>query len=747
MRKSLQFKILVSVLAWSFFSINSGEGIAFADNTNITSTSESVNGDTCYIGINGSSNNKVKIDTSILYAGITGGYDKNGSEGAIDNIVNIIGTTTTKTTIGGYVYGGYSESGIVNNNNIDISNSDIKGTVYGGASKNSEVSNNQVTVDSSSIKTSIYGGFSINGEVSNNQVIVNNSEATYIYGGKSNGNANNNQVTIEGNTLIKDTVDGGNSIDGYVNNNKVNIKSGTINGKVRGGLGDKEVSDNIVNISGGTINNEIYGGYSYRDISNRNKVNISGGIINGNVYGGCAYTSSNENEVNISGSANIENANLYGSKVINGKGNTLNIDGWSGNTKSVQYFDTINFENIKWQDKENILNITDNKTKGSLANTKININNLVFKGGTQLNVGESMNFISGNDLKIDENNVTATKDFTAGVTVGGTGQAQVVDDGNRVTYTLTAIKHLDQIDLVAENRAVAAAFVNQGTDLISESLDALSRDDKYGIKTFAAIHGNRSQYDVNSDLKINGWSSIVGIGNEKNVGTGDFIWGIFYENGSGNYRTYNEFNNEFFRGDGNLVYNGGGIVARFEQDNGVYTEGSLRAGMLKSEMTNALKDGVGNSYGYKSESTYYGAHIGIGKIINLNKNTDIDIYSKFFHTYTDGDSFEIANDKFEFDSITSDRLRIGAKLTTNKENKFSTYYGLAYEYEFNGDADMRAQSMSIPEQSLQGSSYMVEIGMNYKPSSISPWSFDLSMRGYVGQREGFSGNIQANYIF
>lgn len=36
--------------------------------------------------------------------------------------------------------------------------------------------------------------------------------------------------------------------------------------------------------------------------------------------------------------------------------------------------------------------------------------------------------------------------------------------------------------------------------------------------------------------------------------------GVFYENGSGNYRTYNEFNNEFFRGDGSLVYNGGGIA-------------------------------------------------------------------------------------------------------------------------------------------------------------------------------------------
>ena len=109
-----------------------------------------------------------------------------------------------------------------------------------------------------------------------------------------------------------------------------------------------------------------------------------------------------------------------------------------------------------------------------------------------------------------------------------------------------------QIDLVAENRAVAAAFINQGTDLIADSLDVISRDGNYGVKTFAAVQGNRSKYDVNSDLKINGWSTIVGVGSETEHNGGDFSWGVFYENGSGNYRTFNEFNNEFFRGDGKV---------------------------------------------------------------------------------------------------------------------------------------------------------------------------------------------------
>ena len=131
-------------------------------------------------------------------------------------------------------------------------------------------------------------------------------------------------------------------------------------------------------------------------------------------------------------------------------------------------------------------------------------------------------------------------------------------------------------------------------------------------------------------------------------------------------------------------------------------------------MTDALSDGE-NKYGYKSESEYYGAHIGIGQIIPLTESSDLDVYGKFFHTYTEGDSFNVAGDEFEFDSINSDRLRVGARLTTNKENKFSIYYGLAYEYEFNGDAEMRAAGMGAPTQSLQGNSCMAEIGFNYQP--------------------------------
>lgn len=651
-------------------------------------------------------------------------------------------------------------------------------------------------VNTGDVYSTVYGVLDYDNDGSNDDVFdgkINMYDGTAgnLYGGKSwehRGekepvSANGNYVNMH-NGKVDWLVAGGQALGhgAEASANIVNINGGEIapqgsadyftyavSGGVAQAYGENNIAaanENRVNIIGGVINASVAGGFVLGDsnnagnsgIANNNEVFIGGDAkIFGNIYGAMSefkYDNDNiemnNNIVIVSGNADISNAALHGigssGGKISGSGNTLVINGWHGYVKTVDGFNNVVFNEVAWQDNGKVLNITDGE-HSSLKEAEIDASHIHFDDASDINDNDRMILIhaeNGNDelssSKIQSGN------FTAGVAVEGDGEAKV-ENGDLV-YQINGIHAAKQTKLVAENRAVAAAFINQGTDLISDSLDALSRDDSYGIKTFAAVQGNRSKYDVNSDIKINGWSTIVGVGNaEKFSGGDEFAWGVFYENGSGNYRTYNEFNDEFFRGDGSLVYNGGGVAARYENAHGVYTEGSLRAGMLKSEMDNALHDGSGAEYGYDNSSAYYGAHIGIGQVIQLSDNSSVDVYGKFFHTYTEGDNFSVGNDKFEFDSINSDRLRIGARVTANRENKFSTYYGLAYEYEFNGSAGMRAAGMEVPEQSLRGSSYMAEAGLNYQPSADSPWSFDLNMRGYAGERQGASFNVQATYTF
>ena len=699
MRKSLTYKILAAVLAAGSLGLYAAAPAAAADDYTVNKDGEII------------------------------------SSGNFDNVYgNGHSFTITGGTIG-YVYGvgkeGYTED--ASGGNVTINGNAVTSYVYGGRSTDGSAHHNTVNISDGSVGDflgAVYGGYSYSREAHHNTV--------NISGGSVTGN-----------------VFGGNSYSREAHHNTVNISGGSVSSIAYGVCGGWSATgrayDNTVNISGGSVKGNVYGGYASGS-ANNNTVYISGGSIGAdqqsvNVYGGWSTRgSANDNNIIISGSANIENANLYGrNSDAHGTGNTLTIDGWSDSTQSVQNFNDIAFKNISWKNDKPVLTITAGDAD-DLKNTTIDTIHIA--GGSNINVGESMTLIksgNSNDLGLTEDNVTDT--FTAGVAREGLGSTSVNTTTGEVTFNIDSIKLSGQAVSAAQTRAASAAFVNQGTDLISDSLDTLSRDDNYGVKTFAAVHGNRSKYDVADDIKINGWSTIVGVGNADKFDNGsEFSWGVFYENGSGNYRTYNSFNNEFFRGDGSMVYNGGGIAARYENKNGVYTEASLRAGMLKNELDNAMRN-VNGSYGYETESAYYGAHIGVGKIISLSDSSDLDIYGKFFHTYTEGDSVTIAGDRFDFDSITSDRLRVGARITSNKENKFSTYYGLAYEYEFNGDADMTAQGLRADTQSLQGSSVMAEVGFNYQPTPDSPWSFDLNMRGYVGERQGGSFNVQATYTF
>ena len=644
---------------------------------------------------------------------------------------------------------------IINFNNIDLSK-DTRLDVTGNVVNMSDVSDVTININSIAMagdyKTGsndhilswdkdIKGKVTIAGNITNNTnnyYTADRNDNDGIYATKFNGltvldkDKSDNQIEISAD--IKNSVLTGKFIDEsgavrYNSNQTKDTASLTIDNNFKTNAatiagayaaGSETAENGVINITGGTTDwkGTVYAGYSEGGSASGNAINV--------------LSATNASEMTLSGG----NAGS--------SGNTLTITGNGSTFDTIENFDTINFKDIALNSNA-VLTLN----SANLTGTTLNVTSLA-GSNNNYDVGDTVTLIKS------ENAITGTSDginidndiVTAGVARDLEISTGLNADGKSIDMYVEDVSMNDQITLVAENRAVAAAFVNQGTDLIADSLDTISRDDNYGVKTFAAVHGNRSKYDVNSDIKINGWSTIVGVGNADKFNNGsEFSWGVFYENGSGNYRTYNEFNNDFFRGDGSLVYNGGGIAARYTNKNGVYTEGSLRAGMLKSDMDNALRDGAGNFYGYESESAYYGAHLGVGKIISLNDSSDLDIYGKFFHTYTEGDSFKVANDEFEFDSINSDRLRIGARITSNKENKFSTYYGLAYEYEFNGDADMTAQGLKAPTQSLQGSSVMAEVGFNYQPTPDSPWSFDLNMRGYAGERQGGSFNVQATYTF
>ena len=615
-----------------------------------------------------------------------------------------------------------------NNNNIIIENVETDKGIR-GAYEESDVSGNRVIIKNSTINNQVYGGWSAG---------LTNNPST----GKHT--ASGNTVIIDGGS-INGTIIGGYSVRGDVIGNTVILK------------GDAKIYADSSNATGGV--KTVYGGFSYCPEADKANADNLGTTYDSTAKGGAAR----DNTIILMDSVDVSNVVLHGgfsSKNNKDKSNnTLTINGWTGSVQAVRSCDNVNFYNTKlstdpvmtilgddkWNDKfENT--VGDELQQGEYPAGAINIG-LSFAGGQQIKVGDKITLVhmQHKDVLIDKENIKpVSKIVYAGVSQIANGEFEITD--NDIKYTIKSVGLNDQVNVVNEGRAASAAFLNQSDELISEALAGLNLEDKYGFETFAMVYGNDSRYGTNSDLSINGWSGIVGVGSNNKTKAGDFAWAAFFENGAGNYDISTTMNGITMEGDGSTVYNGGGIAARLTGENGVYGEASLRAGLLKNDLENGLLGADNNKYGYESESNYYGMHIGIGKIFKLENGASVDTYAKYYHSTVKDDSFTIDSDRFEMDDINSDRLRLGIRYNQGMDRSFNVYYGAAWEYEFNGESNGYAQGHKMEETSLKGSTVIGELGVVIQPEN-SPWSFDAKVKGYGGQRDGYSGSILATYHF
>ena len=204
------------------------------------------------------------------------------------------------------------------------------------------------------------------------------------------------------------------------------------------------------------------------------------------------------------------------------------------------------------------------------------------------------------------------------------------------------------------------------------------------------------------------------------------------------------------RSDGDAHYAGGGLMAKFTNKHDVYTEASFRLGRMSDSADDLLRDGAGNAYGYDIHANYFGAHIGVGKVFKYDKGRSLDVYGKYFYTKRDGAEFD-AVQHYNLDSVKSSVLRIGARYGTS--NKLWNWYGgLAYEYEFDGEAEGTIRSgggaiTAIRAASVKGSSVRGELGLRMEASKTNPWQTDISLYGYGGKHRGFGGNVSVAYMF
>ena len=105
---------------------------------------------------------------------------------------------------------------------------------------------------------------------------------------------------------------------------------------------------------------------------------------------------------------------------------------------------------------------------------------------------------------------------------------------------------------------------------------------------------------------------------------------------------------------------------------------------------------------YDSKATYFAAHIGIGKLVDIGHDKTLDYYGKYFYSHTGGDDPIIYINgvnagNMRFDGVDSNRIRLGARITHALNEKNKIYGGLAYKHINNEQRDDRIKA-PLPQQ-------------------------------------------------
>ena len=706
-----------------------------------------------------------------------------GDGSASENIINIVNESIHDDIVAGYIDNGKASENkiIISGKNTSISNE----YTYGGKSKNGTVSNNIIDIRGGTIDSRIHAGDVQNGNVSGNIVNISDGNFTggWISGGHigGSGTATNNTVNISGGTFNVKFIEGSWGSGNHLNNT-VNISGGIINGGIISGAWVEDsttASGNTVNISGGAIsNNTIAGAYIIEERTgnaNGNTVNISGNpvISNSNIYGGWAPNGdAKDNTINIYGNPDLSTSTLYAGKAGSNNtstGNSLNIYTKDLTAKNISGFQDLNYylpSNISNGDK--ILTLTDT-TGTDLSNTRVNV---AARGNTKFSVGDTFTLLQ-NDNGITVSNITNSGILAEGISrdyalslsnveskgSGTTGIKAIV--GERLTDGLKP-----QTEAIAQSALPVISLMHIGSDRIlhwlppeeglpgedekedieSEMIEPTNEFKMFANMDFSSIRtktGNGSYVDSKTGGMDLGWARSI----ENSSGTSRLIFAPVIDYGKGNYDSYL---GNGIHGHGKMNYLAGGMIARKMFANGFYYEGSFRIGRAKADFTSDdfMRGDVPTTVSYDTSTPIWAGHINLGKFYKLSNRDTVQVYAHYFHSHQNGMHTTLSTgERYEFDSIDSGRFRAGIHLTRQVNKKSRFYSGLAYQYEFSGDSRGTYDGSKTPSSKIKGSSGMIELGYQLKPSESVPWMIDAGLVGWIGHQKGLSFQVKAKKSF
>ncbi|MBP5199024.1 MAG: autotransporter outer membrane beta-barrel domain-containing protein [Schwartzia sp.] len=694
-------------------------------------------------GNNNVENNTVTVSgTAAIQVDIHGALTNNGT--ANNNHVLITGGNVNNNGSRRICGGRSNYGGDATNNTVTISGGTVNvGSIIGGCldafagndNLTGKATGNQVIINGASVKADIKGGWRMPAEydasaaVTGNIVTLNGATVTgSVFGGYCNNDNYNGAVDIvTGNTL---NLSGANTVSGMVKNfETINIKSAKWGTPALTLAGDGI----LANTGGGfpTINASELTFAKPETISTGGKTDLiqAAAAINANL---AKDTTTQEYELNPVTGVMI-NAALKGGLAFNGAKTTLTY------TATENKATKLTFGDVEWKDKGALIDHGATLTNVSFNGADVDTTNINFTNIKFLTANKKMTLVSSFGDTVGT--ITGTK-YKVGSTLEGTGKASLV--GNDLIFTAETSASQEQTHNTVMGAEVGMAALSAGNDFVGAATEGLSLASNVGadgVSSYAQMGGGSMRQETGSHVDTHTWNAILALGHANKKERGTMEYGAFLEYGTGNYTTHDGDE----RGDGSTRYTGGGVLAKWTANHGMYVEGSFRAGSVHDDARNLLRDADGNPFSYETNAPYMGFHLGVGKEIAFDDMHAVDVYGRYFYNRRNGVSFD-AGGHYDLDAVTSQTIRVGARYIV-KRDKWNFYGGLAYEHELDGKAAGKADGVEIRGADTSGASLRGELGATMKPGENSPWSLDLNVSGFAGKKQGFTGGVSVAFMF
>ena len=688
------------------------------------------------------SNSTLDIQGGLAMAGGASGDSQSAQASASGNLVtgSISGSVGQSSSLG--IYGGRAtavaqdSTAVADNNQVQLTLEETDGSMQLlllGASARALTT---AVADGNLLRVSGGADTAIKGTLYGAQVEIERSDSD-----SAQANASGNRVEVSG-------IDLTGSITGALVENR--NSSGSVNAE-----------GNVVVISSSTIKGDVTGANlqgSHINAGGNTVILTEGTVVDGNVTavdganagsmrflgGDCSSVYSNNrvvmNNATVTGAVSGMSSDSGSLPVdMQTAGNTLVLAGHN-EAGTIAGFETLDLTLSEQNKTQSVLTLTGGKSTLSDAT-------IVIRGADVLEQGKLIEAIDNARLSVTDATVELRGTFIKKVAQNVDFTVESGEDNALTTdsdvLASAKVQATESASSLSESLLGTAAFVRHGAEFVADdglaTMEFAARS-KQGLNAFAVMQGSSMHYDALSGVDVSGFTLLAGAA----VQQGNLTFASFVESGWGNSE------GDIAKNSTDLSYFGVGLAARYRFESGFYGEGAVRLGRASSDFAASFVED-GDRARYESDVFYTTMHMAAGYELPLNDFVTADMYARYTFSFLDNDSVDLndaAQSRAELDSVVSHALRIGARVKGGFTDAVNWKAGIAYEHMFDGAAGGTVDGVSITEAEMDGGSVIGELGVSVKPGSgTGPWTLQFALKGYLGEREGVSGNGMLVYSF